>query len=234
MRNLITEEHASLTRPYEKCAAFGAQSLTDAELLAVIIRTGRRGQSAVKLAEAVLHLPPDGTGLTGLPKLTAAELMQIPGIGRIKAMELMCVSELSRRMAAYRARKTLVPDSPETIAGYYMEQLRHESQENVICMMIDARGQVIGDEVITRGTVNASRLSTRDLFMTAMRYRAVMIVLIHNHPSGDPSPSEADRLITEKAAKAGELLDIRLCDHIIIGDGRYVSFLEAGLLNAME
>lgn len=234
MRNLIAEEYSSLTRPYEKCEAFGPSSLTDAELLAVIIRTGRKGQSAVSLAEAVLALPPGGSGLTGLLRMSAQELRQIPGIGRIKALELLCVGELSKRMSAYRAHRALSLDRPSSIADYYMEQLRHDTQENVICMMADARGHVIGDEVITRGTVNASLLSTRDLFMTAMKYHAVTIVLIHNHPSGDPTPSEADHIITRKAVCAGQLLDIKVCDHIIIGDCCYVSFLEAGFLDAME
>lgn len=230
MRQLISEDMRTLRRPYEKCLAFGAASLTDAELLAVILRSGRRGHNAVELAEDILCLPPDGSGLTGLGTLSLQELTQIPGVGQTKALEIICLAEIARRMASYRARKVLQVDEAATVADYYMEQLRHEQQEKVICMMIDTKGRLIGDEVITRGTVNASLLSTRDLFLTAIRCRAVGIILVHNHPSGDPTPSEADCLITDKVFKAGNLLDIPLQDHIIIGDYCYVSFLESGLL----
>lgn len=219
-----------VSRPYEKCLRFGAASLTDAELLAVIIRTGVKGKDAVDLAKQVLGLC-RGKSLGSLPNLSIPELTEVPGIGEIKAIELSCVGEISRRIASDRTRSSIKVTDPSSIAEYYMEQLRHEDQESILCMMLDVRNHVIGEERITRGTFSASPLSVRDLFLAAFRFRAVGIVLVHNHPSGDPSPSEDDVLITEKVFRAGLLLDIHLLDHIIIGDRAYVSFLESGLLD---
>ncbi|MDO4619757.1 MAG: DNA repair protein RadC [Lachnospiraceae bacterium] len=230
MNQLLNEAQVSLERPYEKCMAFGAASLTDAELLAIIIRTGRRGRSAEDLAKEILRLPADGSGLSGLCSLTAAELREVRGIGEVKAVQLLCIGELSRRIAAYRAEKSMSFEDPGSIAEYYMEQLRRDTQENVILLLLDTKNQFLGEELVSRGTVNASLISTRDLFLTAMRFRAVSVILVHNHPSGDPTPSDADLRVTEKVAQAGELLDIHLLDHIIIGDCRYMSFADSGLL----
>ena len=216
------------SRPYERCLARGAAALTDAELVAVILRTGTAGTPAEHLAEKVLELCPKGSGLPGLNMLTLQQLLSITGIGEVKAVQLMCLAELTSRVARQHARSTLTVRDSETVAGYYMEHLRHDEQENVICMMLDSRCHFIGDELITRGTCSEAPLSTRDLFLAAIRWRAVNIVLVHNHPSGDPTPSRADILITEKVREAGELLDISLVDHIIIWDRRYVSLADDG------
>jgi DNA repair protein RadC len=111
-----------------------------------------------------------------------------------------------------------------------MERLRHEERENLILMMLDTKGHLIGEKLMTVGTVNASLISPREVFMEALKHRAVSVILLHNHPSGDPEPSSEDRKITEKMKRAGELLEIRLLDHVVIGDRRYVSFAERGLL----
>ena len=214
-------------RPYEKCLRFGASSLTDAELLAVIIRTGTRGCDSVQLASKILSLSEGGIG--GLTCVTIPEMLQLDGIGEVKAIQISCIGELSRRIASAQARKRVRAADPATVADYYMEQLRHDEQENIICMMLDTRNHIIGEERIARGTVDTAVLSTRDLFLSAMRFRAVSIILIHNHPSGDPTPSDEDIELTERIASAGELLDIRLLDHVIIGDCCYVSFLESRL-----
>ena len=217
-------------RPYEKCRRAGAESLIDAELVAVIIRTGRRGASAVSLAENVLKLSGGFAGLTGLCHHSIPELMTIPGIGRVKAIQLQCVGELSRRIAKTRARELLAFPNADTIAGYYMEQLRHEEREHLIAMMLDSKNRMIGERTVSLGTVNAALLSPRELFLDALRCRAVSVILIHNHPSGDPTPSEEDLLITEKIRMGGELLDIHLLDHIVIGDRCYYSLREEGRL----
>ncbi len=221
-----------VSRPYEKCLRFGAAKLTDAELLAVIMRTGARGTGAVRLAEQVLSLRGEGRGLGVLPGLSVPELMTLPGIGEVKAIEICCVGEISRRIASSDAGSRLSIHDPSGVAEYYMELLRHDSQENIHCMMLDTRNHVLGEERLTRGTSDCSPLSTRDLFGAALRYRATGIILVHNHPSGDPTPSEADVLLTEKAREAGSLLDIRLLDHIIIGDRCYVSFADNGFFES--
>ncbi len=230
MKHLMLDGRADTMRPYEKCRALGPSSLTDAELLAVILRTGVPGVPAEQLADQILHLPGCEAGLGGLGRLSAEEFMQIPGIGEVKAVQLTVIAEMAVRIACRKAGRMMTAENPAAVAGYYMEQLRQDTQENVICLMLDSRNHFIGDERLTRGTVNASLISTRDIFLCAVKCRAVAILLVHNHPGGDPSPSEADIELTERVAAAGRLLDIHLLDHIIIGDGRYISFSENGLL----
>lgn len=232
MANKIADRvHADLNRPYEKALYLGPQAMTDAELLAVILNTGIKGESAVDVAKKILSLSPGGEGLLGLCHLGVGELISVPGIGDVKAIRLVCIGELSKRLAQRSAGKTLDFENPKSIADYYMEVLRHEEKEKVICVMLDTRCRFIGDAVISSGTVNASLISTRELFLTALRYRAVSIVLLHNHPSGDPMPSEEDITTTKKIRSAGKILDIRLDDHIVIGDHAYVSMRESGLLD---
>lgn len=214
-------------RPYEKCLAFGAERLTDAELLAVILRTGRRGSSSLELSYEVLHLPhTEKQGLAGLYHLSVQELMSIPGVGKVKAIQLKCIGELSRRMSRQKARSRLSFNMPGTIADYYMEELRHEEQEVLLCMMLDTKNHLLGEKRMFLGTVNTSLVSPRELFLEALRFQAVNIILVHNHPSGDPTPSRADVEITQRVQQGGELLGIHLLDHIIIGEHTYVSFRE--------
>ncbi len=223
-----------MTRPYEKCLLYGAEALTNAQLLAVIIRSGTREESCLDLAEKVLKLRSGKEELLGLMSLTIPELMTIPGIGQVKAIQLKCVGELSKRIATKRAEAGLSFSDPETIAEYYMERLRHEEKESLFCMMLDTKCKLIGEEKVSTGTVNYAIISLRELFLAAMRHRAVHMILVHNHPSGDPSPSGEDISITHKICRAGEMMGITLLDHIIIGDRCFVSLRETGLLNPGE
>lgn len=217
-------------RPYEKCLQNGPEALSDRQLLAVILRSGVSGSSALHLADRVLDKCPHAEGLLGIHHLALAELMEIRGIGTVKAIQIKCIGELSKRIAARSARRLLDFGSPETIAAYYMERMRHEEQEQMICMMLNTKNQLLGEEQISRGTVNASLVSPRDLLLAALRHHAVHIILVHNHPSGSPDPSREDLLLTRRIQAACQLVDIPLLDHIVIGDHRYVSFREEGLL----
>jgi DNA repair protein RadC len=230
LKRLFLKETGDVDRPYERCLRHGPSSLSDAQLLAVILRTGTKGTGVMDLSEKILKLSQGDSGLLGICHLTADELMTVPGIGEVKAVQILCVGELSRRISTYRARRDLSFTRPETIADYFMERLRHEERENLILMMLDTKGHLIGEKLMTVGTVNASLISPREVFMEALKHRAVSVILLHNHPSGDPEPSSEDRKITEKMKRAGELLEIRLLDHVVIGDRRYVSFAERGLL----
>ncbi len=230
MKELHNRNLTDHDRPYERCLMYGAGVLSDAELLAVILRTGSKNQDATELAGKILRLSQDGRGLASLCRLSVEELRQLPGVGDVKAIQVQCVGELSKRIAMTAARPSRVFEEPGAIADYYMEQLRHEDREHVVCLMLDSKGGMIGDEWLTCGTVNCSLITPRDVFAAAMRLRAVSVILIHNHPSGDPSPSPADILTTERVRQAGELLDIALLDHIIIGDRCYHSFSENGLM----
>ena len=213
-------------RPYEKCLRMGAECLTDSELLAVLLRTGTKGSPSVEMAEEVLKLSKDKEGLLGL---SLAQLQAVKGIGKVKAIQIKCIGELSKRIATATAKKGLSFRHPASIADYYMEQLRHEEQELLICMMLDTKNHLLGDEMIFKGTVNSSLANPREIFLSAVSYHAVGILLVHNHPSGDCTPSQADVDFTQRVKEAGELLGIPLLDHIIIGDCKYLSFREQGI-----
>lgn len=227
---LTTKELPQDDRPYEKCLQKGPESLSDAELLAVILRCGSRDLPSVELAREILKLCRSQEGLLGLYHLSAEQLREIRGVGPVKAAQIKCVAELSKRMAGLSAGRKLNFQDPGSIAAYYMERLRHEEQENLICMMLDTKNHFLGDITLTIGTVNASLISPRELFLEALRYHAVNLILVHNHPSGDPTPSQEDISVTRRIARGGELLGILLMDHIIIGDRQYISLLREGLI----
>lgn len=188
-----------------------------------------KGKTSLELAREILSLPGKEEGLLGLYHCTRQELLQIRGVGEVKAIQLQCIGELSKRMAAAGARKGLCFHDPASIADYYMERLRHEDQEVLLCMMLDTKNQLLGEKEITRGTVNATMISPRELFLAALQFRAVHILLVHNHPSGIPEPSGDDITVTRQIRRAGEMLGITLLDHIIIGDHCYTSMLEQGI-----
>ena len=217
-------------QPYEKCVSYGPEFLTDAELIACIIRSGTKEYTSVALAEHLLNLRKGKDGLTGLCSLSFEELTEVSGIGKVKALQILCVFELAKRMSRQQARKTLNFSQPGSIADYYMEDFRHKEQENLLLLLLDNKSNLLGEKTLFTGTVNASIVSPREIYLEALKFHAVGIILLHNHPSGDPTPSDADRRITRKVRDAGILLDIPLLDHIIIGDKKYVSFHEEGYL----
>ena len=221
------------SRPYEKCLKWGPSVLSDSELLAVILRNGVQGANSLALANQILSLTKDTSypGLLGLLHMSIPDLMKVNGIGKVKAVQLKCIGELSKRMASAAARPRLSFNEPITIAKYYMEHLRHEEQEVLIVMLLDGRNHLLKEETISRGTVNGTLITPREIFMEALKYHAVAVVLVHNHPSGDPTPSECDREITERVYTSGELLGVKLLDHIVIGDQKYISFREQGMLD---
>lgn len=227
----MQQEMSRQDMPYEKFERFGPSHLTEAELLAIILRTGTKDKSAVALGEAVLALPVyPQRGLLGLHHVSLEKLMQIKGIGRVKAVKMKCLAELCKRMAQADAGERLVFQSSKTVADYYMERLRHETTEQVLMLLLDSKGQLIEEMVLSKGTVKTALISPREVFIGALKAEAVNVILLHNHPSGDPTPSAADAEITEVVKRAGKLLDILLLDHIIIGDKKYLSFKEQGLL----
>ena len=222
------EQRKPQEQPYERFLRFGAENLTEAELLAIIIRTGTREKSALQLAEQVLSLARyPREGLLGLYEVTLDELQGISGIGEVKAVKLKCLAELSMRMSAARAAQGINFTSSGQVAAYFMEKLRHRDTECVILVCLDAKGQMICERKLSEGSVNMSLISPREIFLAALETKAVNIILVHNHPSGDPNPSEADKEITCHVRGSGEQLGIPLLDHIVIGDNRYVSFREA-------
>lgn len=217
--------------PYEKFTKYGAEALTERELLAIILRTGTKDRSATELAGEVLSLAkPPREGLLGLYDVTIEELMEIKGIGFVKAVKLKCLTELSMRISKSSAREGLAFNSPDLVAQYFMEALRHKDTECVVVVCLDAKGRMIEEKKLSDGSVRMSLISPRQIFLEALHAKAVNIILVHNHPSGDPTPSRYDKELTQNLYKLGEMMDILLLDHIIIGDNSYFSFKELGYL----
>ncbi len=218
-------------RPYERCQREGPERLSDVELLSIIIRTGSRDSNSLELAADILALNYPKDGILGLLQLTLPELMSIKGIGKVKGIQLLCVGELSRRIWKRKTReKKLIFQSPQEVAEYFQEDMRHADQELFYLMLFNTKQSLIRDIQLSKGTVNASLATPREIFIEALRYQAVSLILVHNHPSGDPEPSRADIALTRRVAEAGQMIGIYLQDHVVIGEHSYVSMKERGLI----
>ena len=220
---LTIKEMPEDERPYEKCEKYGVSSLTDAELLAIVIKSGTHGDRSIDLAYRVLKLNPVYPGINCLFHLDAGQLKGIKGIGRVKAIQLLCVAELSKRMS--RAEKLCNMDfsDPDRVAGYFMEYLRHLEHEEIHVAYLDVKKKLLTSECIFKGTLHRTTLEPREIFSGALKVNAAFFILAHNHPSGDPAPSPEDIVSTKRIRDCGEFMGIRLCDHIVIGQNRYVS-----------
>ncbi len=203
------------TRPREKLATLGAQNLREAELLAILLRTGYRGKNAVELAERILRRYP----LVDLLGLPLATLTSIKGIGPSRAAMLQAVSELALLILGKKTPRISCPDD----AVAMLQHLKHRKQEYLIGIYLNARREVIAQETITIGTIDASLIHPREVFAPALSHRASCLVIAHNHPSGDTTPSLDDVEATEKLVEAGEILDIHILDHVIIADDSWTS-----------
>lgn len=213
--------------PYERFIRFGPQNLTERELIAIILRTGTKDSSALTLAGQVLALAKyPREGLLGLYDVSLEELMSIKGIGMVKAVKLKCLAELSMRMSQATAEQGICFTNSSAVAQYFMERLRHLKTECVILVCLDSKGQLLQEKKLSDGSVKQSLISPREIFLAALQCQAVNMILVHNHPSGDPTPSRADAELTVTLSELGEKMNIPLLDHIIIGDNRYTSFKE--------
>ena len=209
----------------------GADALTNAELIAILLRTGLRGANAVQVARQLLQR---FGSLGDLSRCTADEISQTPGIGPVKALELVATFKLGQRLAAETISRQKI-DTPELVNALLSEEMRALHKESLRVLLLDTRYQLLRMEEVSRGSVNESIAHPRDVFRPAIISSAYAVIVVHNHPSGDPSPSQADHSLTRRLAEAAELLQIKLLDHIIIGapaEGRapYFSFREAGVL----
>ncbi len=222
------KSYPASVRPYERCEEFGADALSDAELLAVILRTGTKGTDVKSLAINVLNAV--GGSLDGLLNSNITELSSIEGIGRVKAIQLICVAQIAKRIWREKNGSKDQIFHVEEAAAYYMQDLRHLETEHVYVLMLDTKMRRIDDYHASIGSVNSSQVPVREIIREALKHNAVNIILIHNHPSGDPVPSEADREISRSLYMACRISGITLADSIIIGDGRYYSLKEEGSL----
>lgn len=214
-------------RPREKMLANGPAAMSNAELLAILLRTGTSRDSAVRLGEQLLV---KHGGLTGLGALSPGEICKLKGVGIAKAVSVAAAVEIGKRMAAADRADKPVVRSPQDVADIMMPRLRYEKKEKFVVLLLSTKNHVLASPVISVGTLNASLVHPREVFREAITNNAASVILVHNHPSGDPAPSVEDIALTEKMAEAGCLLDISVRDHIIIGDGKYVSLKETGIL----
>lgn len=213
--------------PYEKFFKRGPQALTDLELLAILLQTGVKGKNVLDLSEEILKKSQIyGRGIAGLHAISLQELLDIEGIGKVKGIKIKAICELAIRMASVENQRNISYNSPASIASYYMESMCHELIEQVRVLAFDNKMHFISDKLLTLGTANASLISAREIFSWALKMHSIYIVILHNHPSGEPTPSKEDSIITEKLFHAGKLIGIELADHIIIGNHCYFSYRE--------
>ena len=218
-------------RPREKLLARGADALTDSELIAILLRTGLPGANAVDVARQLLERY---GSLSGLSRCTVKEIASIRGIGDAKALQLVAAFGLGQRLANERLARQKI-DSPELVNDLVGAEMRALHKESLRVILLDTRYHLLCMEEVSLGSVNESIAHPRDVFRPAVISSAYAVIVVHNHPSGDPSPSQSDHSLTRRLAEAAELLQIKLLDHIIIGapaEGRlpYFSFKEAGVL----
>ena len=219
IRDLAPQE-----RPREKMIQNGSQTLSNAEILAILIRTGTKDLSALDVANRILSLSDDG--IRHLSECSIEDLAAVTGIGPSKACQILAGVELGKRMTRARLMNPRVLNHPREVASYLIEDMKDLRQEWFRILLLNNRKQVLGYETVSVGTLNASLVHPRDVFEKAIRKNASTIILVHNHPSGNPSPSDEDRALTKRLTEAGALMGIEVIDHVIVGNGNYYSFKE--------
>ena len=221
-------------RPREKLLARGAAALSDAELLALLLRTGTAGKGVLQLAQELLELPSTTSGgvggVAGLLNATAADLQRIKGLGPAKRAELLAVLELARRALSQRLQERTVLDSPQAVRDYWQLHLAARSHEVFAVLFLDAQYRMLAMEELFRGTLTQTSVYPREVVLRALHHQASAVVLAHNHPSGSVQPSRADEMLTQTLKSALALVDVRVVDHVIVAQGQTLSMAERGLV----
>lgn len=214
-------------RPYEKLEHYGEQNLSNAELLAIIIKSGTKDESSIIIAQKILNLNTGmhSNNLRFLQDISIEEFMQIKGIGKVKAIQLKAICELTKRMARPINEQKQTIKSPKDVAEMLIPELRYEKQEIVKVIVLNNKNVVLKVATISLGGSNFACIEPRDVLSEAIKMQAPRIILVHNHPSGDSMPSKGDFKVTDRIFEAAALMGIELLDHIVIGDGNYRSLL---------
>ncbi len=215
-------------RPREKLLKYGANQLSNSELLAILIGSGTKDSSAIMLASKLLSL--DGQGITYLADCTPEELKDIKGIGGTKASRIISAVELGKRIAAKPRDRKMSANSPKEVSSLFMEEMRHFKKEFFRIVLLNTKNEMIVTEDVSVGSLNSAIVHPREVFSRAVRKSASSIIFVHNHPSGNPEPSREDIDLTNRLVEAGKILGIEVLDHIIIGDGIFVSLKERMLM----
>ncbi len=212
-------------RPRERLLKYGAQSLSDAQLLAIILRIGKDGRSALDLAMDILE---HFGNLRAIEDAAISEFCKIGGLGSAKIAQIKAAFELGRRLFEEQHSKGPVFSSGNDVYLYYRQYFKNLKKEEFHCAMLDAKNRIFKDYRVSEGTLTQSLIHPREAFRNAIKESAASVIFVHNHPSGDPTPSREDIMITERLVKAGELIGIKVLDHVIIGDNRFISMMEKG------
>lgn len=221
MREILPED-----RPRERLRRYGERSLSTTELLSIILNTGIKGESVIHMSERVLR---DSGGLRGLYGMDFEVLARQRGVGESKACKIRAALELGRRLAAAAPDERIAIEAPDDVVRLLAVEMEALPQEQLRVVLLDTKHRVLNVRMVYQGTVNSAQVQPGELFRDAVQLNATAVVLVHNHPSGDPAPSAADVTLTIDAVRSGELLDITVLDHLIIGRGRWVSMKRLGL-----
>jgi DNA repair protein RadC len=217
-------------RPRERLERYGAQVLSDAELLALLIRTGTPTESALVLAQRILKGDGAKSGLAFVADSSIEELSKIKGIGLAKSVQIKAAVELGRRISSYTGQNPTVINTPVDVKNLLMEEMRFLEKEHFKVILLNIKNHVISVEDVSVGSLNSSIVHPREVFKPAIRRSSASMILVHNHPSGDPAPSREDVEITRRLIEAGKILGIEVVDHVIIGNGVYISLREKGII----
>lgn len=215
-------------RPREKMLTKGVQALSNAELVAILLRTGTKDDSVLRVAERLLKKY-EQLGIAGLGSIGPHELRKIKGIGPVKAVTVVAAIELGKRLNGLAIAKPIIR-APKDVADLFMARLRYEPREHFLLVLLSTKNHVLATPTISIGSLNASIVHPREVFHEAINHSAAAVILVHNHPSGDPTPSSEDIALTRKLVDVGEILEIHVLDHLIIGDNKYVSLKEQGII----
>ncbi len=215
-------------RPREKMVAIGRNQLSNQELLAILIGSGSGEKTALHLATEVLTL--EEGGLSSLQNITMEELLSVKGIGLAKATQILAAIELGQRSATLKGVSLHYITGTTQVADLLVKEMRYYQKEHFVVLMINTKGGVLGKETVSVGDLSSSIVHPRETFSQALKRGAYGVIFAHNHPSGDPTPSKEDLEVTRRLCEAGDILGIKVVDHIIIGDGKYISFKEEGYM----
>jgi DNA repair protein RadC len=227
---MLIKEMRHEDKPRERFA-ISPKLASNTDLVAILLRTGRQGHSVMELAKEVVDMLESTSGINGYEDLNWRDLIDIKGIGPDKAVTICAAVELGRRLSLLCSRRKLVSFSaPDKVAAFFMEKLRHENQEHFVVSYLNVKNRLLGYQEISKGNLNAAPVDIKEAMKWGIRFKAYGMILLHNHPSGYPEPSKEDIEVTKTFAAGARLLDMQVLDHVIIGDGTFVSLHERGII----
>lgn len=214
-------------RPRERLLRYGAENLSNGELLAILLRTGTAKENILNLSNRIIK---ESGGINGLLSSSAEDFMKLKGVGESKAAQILALAEISKRFWTYKSGGNIQINSPKDAADMMMESMRYIKKESLKVIMLNTKNYVISVKEVSVGCLNSSIVHPREVFAEALKKSSASLIVCHNHPSGDPTPSSEDINVTKRLKECGKLLGIELIDHIVIGDGIYISLKEKGIL----